>query len=106
MGRGVVALKLKLANKSATRYDGTDPLGKKIEVNARRITNENGSRQLSAIRGIGDQHLDYLAGVLMPPTLGRQPENEDDTCGAGGAGQCHSEQVRGCDRKCKAQDTR
>jgi hypothetical protein len=59
------ALNLKLASKSATGYDGTDPDGHKIEVKARRLTKENGSRQLSAIRGIGDRHFDYLAGVLF-----------------------------------------
>jgi hypothetical protein len=59
------ALNLTLAPKSATGYDGTDASGHKIEVKARRITKENGSRQLSAIRGIGNQHFDYLAGVLF-----------------------------------------
>jgi hypothetical protein len=59
------ALNLKLANKSTTGYDGTDPNSKKIEVKARRIAKENGSRQLSAIRGIGSQHFDFLAGVLF-----------------------------------------
>lgn len=59
------ALNLTLAAKSTTGYDGTDPSGHKIEVKARRITKENGSRQLSAIRGIGSQHFDYLAGVLF-----------------------------------------
>jgi hypothetical protein len=59
------ALNLTLAPKSATGYDGTDPNRHKIEVKARRITKENGSRQLSAIRGIDSQHFDYLAGVLF-----------------------------------------
>jgi hypothetical protein len=59
------ALSLKLATKANTGYDGTDPDGNKIEVKARRITKENGSRQLSAIRGIGKQHFDYLVGVLF-----------------------------------------
>jgi hypothetical protein len=59
------ALILTLAAKATTGYDGTDPSGKKIEIKARRLTEENGSRQLSAIRGIGDQRFDYLAGVLF-----------------------------------------
>jgi hypothetical protein len=59
------ALKLTLAPKSATGHDGTDTDGHKIEIKARRLTNENGSRELSAIRGIGNQHFDYLAGVLF-----------------------------------------
>jgi hypothetical protein len=60
-----VALKLTLAAKVMTGYDGIDPSGNKIEVKARRITKENGSRQLSAIRGIDRHHFDYLAGVLF-----------------------------------------
>jgi len=59
------ALRLQLAGKSTTGYDGTDPSGHKIEVKARRITKANGSRQLSAIRGIGHHHFDFLAGVLF-----------------------------------------
>jgi hypothetical protein len=59
------ALKLTLAPKSTTGYDGTDPEGHKIEIKARRITKENGSRQLSAIRGIHDHHFAFLAGVLF-----------------------------------------
>ena len=60
-----LALNLTLADKCTTGYDGTDPTGKKIEIKARRLTKHNGSRQLSAIRGIDKQHFDYLAGVLF-----------------------------------------
>ena len=49
------ALNLTLAPKNATGYDGTNPTGHKIEIKARRITKENGSRQPSAIRGSDDQ---------------------------------------------------
>ena len=59
------ALQLQLAGKAATGYDGTDASGHKIEIKARRLTKENGSRQLSAIRGIGHHHFDFLAGVLF-----------------------------------------
>src|ERR1700733_729526 len=59
------ALSLTLNPKSTAGYDGMNPTGQKIEVKARRITNENGSRQLSAIRGIEKQHFDYLAGILF-----------------------------------------
>jgi hypothetical protein len=59
------ALNLTLAAKVATGYDGIDPSGNKIEVKARRLTEQNASRQLSAIRGIANQHFDYLAGVLF-----------------------------------------
>jgi hypothetical protein len=64
-GLCVKALNLTLAAKVMTGYDGTDLNGKKIEVKARRLTKENSSRQLSAIRGIDRQHFDYLAGVLF-----------------------------------------
>ncbi len=60
-----VALKLKPTRKSNTGYDGKDPKGKKIKIKARRITKENGSRQLSAIRGIDKRRFHYLAGVLF-----------------------------------------
>lgn len=59
------ALKLTLANKSTTGYDGIDPSDRKIEIKARRITKENGSRQLSAIRGLEHGHFDFLAGILF-----------------------------------------
>lgn len=66
-GLCAMALNLKLAPKASTGYDGTDPSGHKIEVKARRLTKENGSRQLSAIRGIDKRHFDHLAGVLFNP---------------------------------------
>ena len=59
------ALNLTLADKNTTGYDGIDPLGRKIEIKARRISKENRSRQMSAIRGIEHNHFDYLAGVLF-----------------------------------------
>lgn len=37
----------------------------RFEVKARRITEDNKSRQLSAIRGIQHQHFDFLVGVLF-----------------------------------------
>jgi hypothetical protein len=58
-------LQLTLANKSTTGYACIGPSGHKIEVKARRITKENGSMQLSAIRGVNDQHFDYVASVLF-----------------------------------------
>jgi len=64
-GLCVAALSLTLAAKCTTGYDGIDPNGHKIEVKARRLTQQNGSRQLSAIRGIDSAHFDYLAGILF-----------------------------------------
>jgi len=59
------ALKLTLASKSTAGYDGIDPSDRTIEIKARRITKENGSRQLSAIRGLEHGHFDFLAGILF-----------------------------------------
>lgn len=58
------ALDLKLVGPSTTGYDATDSKGQRYEVKARRMT-RGPSRQLSAIRGLGKQHFDYLAGVLF-----------------------------------------
>jgi hypothetical protein len=58
------ALKLKLAAKSTAGYDGIDADGHGIEVKAR-VSPENISRQLSAIRSIDSQHFDYLAAILF-----------------------------------------
>lgn len=59
------ALKLTLTNKSTAGYDGIGPSDRKIEINARRITKGNGSRQLSAIGGLEHGHFDFLAGILF-----------------------------------------
>ena len=54
------ALKLELVGKSTTGYDGTDPAGKKIEIKARRITNENGSQ------GVERDSRDRQASLRLP----------------------------------------
>ena len=55
---------LELCPKSTKGHDAT--LGKKrYEIKARRITVDNGSRQLSAIRDLEGRHFDYLIGVLF-----------------------------------------
>lgn len=59
------ALNLQLAKKSTTGFDATDAEGNKYEIKARRLTSQNKSRQLSAIRGLDKDHFNYLAGVLF-----------------------------------------
>ena len=59
------AMGWELADKSTAGYDATDAQGRKFEIKSRRITTENASRQLSAIRAIERQRFDFLAGVLF-----------------------------------------
>ncbi len=59
------ALNLELETNSNAGYDATDEQGKRYEIKARRITRHNKSRQLSAIRNIGNKHFDFLVGVLF-----------------------------------------
>ena len=58
------ALGLKLEAKSTTGYDGTCLKGLKYEVKGRRRTPQNGSYQLSQIRGLDKRHSDYLVGII------------------------------------------
>ncbi len=59
------ALALSLAGKSTKGHDATDERGLRYEVKARRLTDDNGSRQLSAIRKLEDRHFDFLVGALF-----------------------------------------
>ncbi len=59
------ALSLTLNTASTAGYDGIDPHGRKIEVKCRRLTRQNNSRQLSAIRNLESAHFEFLAGVLF-----------------------------------------
>jgi len=61
------ALRLTLNAGSTAGFDGLNPVGERIEVKCRRLTPQNGSRQLSAIRGLDQAHFDYLAGILFAP---------------------------------------
>ncbi len=58
------ALSLELAQKSS-RYDAKDSQGRRYEIKGRRLTRQNPSRQLSAIRDLDAKHFDFLAGVLF-----------------------------------------
>lgn len=50
---------------SAAGYDATDWSGRRYQIKSRRLSSANGSRQLSALRRLPDQHFDYLAAVLF-----------------------------------------
>lgn len=58
-------LNLQLANNSALGYDGIDKKGVKYQIKGRRITPENKSRQLSAIRKLKEKDFDFLVGVIF-----------------------------------------
>lgn len=58
-------LSLMLVQKSTAGYDAVDAQGQRYEVKARRLTPQNKSTQLSAIRSLDEQHFSYLAGVLF-----------------------------------------
>lgn len=58
-------LGLKLATNSAAGFDGTDAGGSKIQIKGRRITPDNNSRQLSAIRNLESKDFDQLAAVIF-----------------------------------------
>jgi hypothetical protein len=59
------ALTLTPAAKSTKGYDALDASGKRYEIKGRRVTANNSSRMLSAIRDCEARHFDYLAGVLF-----------------------------------------
>lgn len=59
------ALGLTLCRKSTKGHDAVDVHGAKYEIKARRLTSDNGSRQLSALRSLDGNHFDYLVGVLF-----------------------------------------
>ena len=61
------ALGLRLVSQSVKGHDAVAPDGTRYQIKGRRATPTNGSRQLSAIRGleVQDTHpFDYLVGVL------------------------------------------
>lgn len=58
------ALNLKLATNSASGYDAESEAGKKIQIKARRLSN-NKSKQLSAIRNLDKGDFDELVAVIF-----------------------------------------
>ena len=59
------ALGLELVTKSTKGYDATDSAGRRYEVKGRRLTPENQSRQLSAVRALDERHFDHLVGIVF-----------------------------------------
>jgi len=57
-------LGLELQNNSKLGYDGIDSSGLKVQIKGRKITPENKSRQLSAIRKYNDRDFDELAAII------------------------------------------
>ena len=58
-------LGLELATNSSAGFDGIDADGAKIQIKGRRITPDNNSRQLSAIRNLESKDFDQLAAVIF-----------------------------------------
>ena len=59
------SLGLTLEGNSAAGYDATDAKGVRYQIKARRVTPDNKSRQLSAIRNLESADFDVLIGVLF-----------------------------------------
>jgi len=59
------ALGLALAANSKAGYDGISESGVKVQIKGRRITPDNNSRQLSAIRKYDENDFDELAAVVF-----------------------------------------
>lgn len=58
------ALKLELQTNSKAGYDGIDKNNVRVQIKGRRITPDNKSRQLSAIRKYDKKDFDELAAVI------------------------------------------
>jgi len=59
------SLGLTLEGNFAAGYDATDAKGVRYQIKARRVTPDNKSRQLSAIRNLESADFDVLIGVLF-----------------------------------------
>ncbi len=58
------------AGNSKANLDAVDSEGNRYQIKARRLTQHNTSRQLSAIRDLHGNHFDMLAGVLFKEDFG------------------------------------
>jgi hypothetical protein len=59
------ALRLSQEGNSSPNIDAVGPDGARYQIKGRKLTRQNGSRQLSAIRDLSGAHFDFLAGVLF-----------------------------------------
>lgn len=58
-------MNLKLEGNSKAGYDAISDAGVKFQIKGRRVTPENPSRQLSAIRNYGEKDFDWLIAVIF-----------------------------------------
>jgi hypothetical protein len=56
--------------KSHPHVDAIDSGGTKYQIKGRRVTPQNKSRQLGALRDLSGEHFDFLAGVLFSGQYG------------------------------------
>lgn len=59
------ALGLELMTRSTTGFDAKDSKGVRFEVKSRRPTLENRSTKVSFLRGLNEDHFDFLVGILF-----------------------------------------
>src|SRR5437870_1288193 len=64
------ALGLTLTRRSASGYDAIDAAGKQYQIKGRRLTPQNSSTQLSAIRNLPARPFDVLAAVMYRADFG------------------------------------
>lgn len=62
------ALGMTLLSNSSAGADAIDADGKKVQIKARRVTPDNPSRQLSALRNYEAADFDYLIAVIFDET--------------------------------------
>ena len=58
-------LHLRQEGNSTAGYDAVDTAGTKFQIKGRRVTPQNASLQLSAIRKLQERQFDYLVGVVF-----------------------------------------
>lgn len=61
------SLGLELAGQSTSGHDATDTSGLRYQIKGRRVTPQNSSTQLSAIRNLSSNPFDLLAAVVFNP---------------------------------------
>lgn len=58
------ALSLTLTGNSVSGYDAVDPAGRRYQIKGRRVTPQNPSTELSAIRNLPQRPFDFLVAVI------------------------------------------
>lgn len=57
-------LSLRLADNSVSGYDATDSEGRRYQIKGRRLTRQNGSTELSALRNLAKRPFEFLVAVV------------------------------------------